>query len=585
MSKNIDPPYNTGKEFIYPDNYKESLDTYLAYAGLVDDEGKRFSTNTPNEGRFHTKWLNMMYPRLYLARNLLREDGVIFISIDDNEVAHLRKLCDDIFGEENFVSSLIWDSEGHTDNQYDIKVNHEYVFVYTKNFRALELGYVVDPNTRQDSNLWKGYAENSITKNGPGNPPSEVLLPKGFPVAVDCIYFKPNEPPKEFYRQLKDKGYITRQMTEKFNISYPIRRDKMIAKGGFLLNECRVFSGWANVNKLKAFINNQCMPLHEGEHGDTIKFYLSENGVLYYKRKRNRARNILSVLKNMGTTEQMRSTLERMGLFFQYPKPAKLISYLIKIGVMEDEGIILDFFSGSCTTAHAIFDLNKQDGGNRRFIMIQLPELLDPNDKEQKPGYDFCVAQGKPTNIAEIGKERICRVIKKIEDEQAAKKKEAKGQLPGFEEELPDLDLGFKVFKLDRSNFKIWNGTDVEISEKELVRQLALFIDHIDPEARQEDILYELLLKAGFMPTEKVEKLEMAGKTVFSIAEGALLICLEDEITSELIDMVAEVEPMQFICLDQGFQGNDQLKANAVQTFTARNHGRDKAEQIVFRTV
>ena len=175
--------------------------------------------------------------------------------------------------------------------------------------------------------------------------------------------------------------------------------------------------------------------------------------------------------------------------------------------------------------------------------------------------------------------------IKKIEEERAVKVKEAIGALPGMAENLPVIDLGFKVFKLDRSTFKIWDGSRPGASEEEMIRQLTLHIDHINPHASQEDILYELLLKAGFMPTEKVQKLEMAGMTVFSVAEGALLICLEDKITRELIDAVAAAEPMQFICLDKGFQGNDQLKANAVQTFNARNQGRDKAEQIVFRTV
>ncbi|MBW2092041.1 MAG: site-specific DNA-methyltransferase, partial [Deltaproteobacteria bacterium] len=209
-----------------------------------------------------------------------------------------------------------------------------------------------------------------------------------------------------------------------------------------------------------------------------------------------------------------------------------------------------------------------------KFIMIQLPEPCPENSEALRADYK---------TIADIGKERIRRVIKKIQEERADK--EAEGQLPGMEEENSDIDLGFKVFKLDRSNFKLWDGSNADATEDEIKEQLELHIDHIDPEASQEDILYELLLKAGFMPAEKVGEIELAGKMVYSIGEGGLLICLEDEITRELIDAVAEVEPKTFICLDRGFQGNDQLKANAVQTFSALNQDREKTKQIVFRTV
>ena len=258
---------------------------------------------------------------------------------------------------------------------------------------------------------------------------------------------------------------------------------------------------------------------------------------------------------------------------FSTPKPIRLIKRMLKVAVFEDD-LVLDFFSGSCATAQAVIDMNREDGGNRKFIMVKLPEPCDKESDAYKAGYK---------TIADIGKERIRRVIKKIEEEQIAKESEAK--LLGLEEDQSQLDLGFKVLKLNKSNFRIWDGSKTKASEEELFQQLAFHIDHIDTEASQEDILYELLLKAGFMPTQKVENLELAGKTVYSISEGALLICLEDEITRELIDAVAEAEPVQFLCLDHSFMGNDQLKANAVQTFAVRNQGRDKTTQIVFRTV
>jgi adenine-specific DNA-methyltransferase len=261
---------------------------------------------------------------------------------------------------------------------------------------------------------------------------------------------------------------------------------------------------------------------------------------------------------------------------FTNPKPVRLLEHFVPFIIKNSEDIVIDFFSGSCTTAQAVLELNQKDGINRKFIMIQIPEPCDEKSEACKAGYK---------NIAEIGKERICRVIKKIEKKWAVKAKEAKEKLPGMAEDIPDLDLGFKVFKLNKSNFKVWDGSDPNASEGKIFEQLEMFVDHIDSKSSQEEILYELLLKAGFMPTEKVEKIELADKLVCSIAEGALLICLENEITRDLIDAVGQAGPAQFICLDRGFKGNDQLKANAVQTFAARNQEKDSSEQIVFRTV
>jgi len=556
----IDPPYNTGKQFIYPDKYSESLETYLAYTGQIDDQGQKFSTNTEAEGRFHSKWINMMYPRLFLARNLLREDGMIFISISDKEVDNLRKLCNEIFGEECFVAQFIWNTEGHTDNQYDVKINHEYILLYAKNSKT-SLGYIIDPNTREESNLWKGYAENSITKNGSGNPPSEVILPVGFPVKVDNINLESNKPPEKFFEQVKKAGYITRQITKTFNVSYPIRIDNMAAKSGGLTKACRVYSGWANVNKLQRFIDQNCTPIIE-DNGDSLGFYLSENGVIYYRREREQARNILSVLRNMGTTEQMRSELERLGIPFQYPKPKELLKYLIKIG-LDDKDVILDFFAGSGTTAHAAYELNVSELHNIKCISIQLPELIDTNDKDQKESYDFCVSNSLGPNIANLCKERIRRVIKKIEDEESAKAKESRESLPGMTEEQAELDLGFRVFKLDKSNFNIWDGTVDENGD--VSDQIGLFVEHIDPDSRDEDILYEILLKSGFELTTKIEELDMAGKKVYSIADNALLICLDRKLTKEVITEMARLQPARVVCLDAGFTDNDQLKTNAVQ--------------------
>jgi len=529
----IDPPFNTGKEFIYPDKYAESLETYLAYAGLIDNEGKKFATNTPNEGRFHTKWLNMMYPRLYLARNLLHEDGVIFISIDDNEITNLKKLCDDIFGEENIIDTIVWKKRYQGAKEKYHAAIHEYMLVYAKN-------------------------KNNVPE---------------FTISVTDEY-------ERRYFKLKDERFYIRggyriqpleagkSMDPRPNLIYEI-----IAPDGSAVLPKRQWV-WEEERALKALSNKE-LEFSEGRNGNWsigFKQYLKdENGVI-------RRTKPFSIIDNVFTQDGTKEINELLGdNIFPFPKPSKLIRQLLDIatGDSDNNPLIVDIFAGSCPTAHAILELNK-DGGNRKFIMVQLPEPCEESTEAFKAGY---------RNIADIGKERIRRVIKKIEEEQNNKAKEAKSKLPGIAEEQSEIDLGFKVLKLDKSNFRIWEGSDPDASEEEIVKQLEMHIDHISSTATQEDILFELLLKAGFMPTEKVDKLELASKTVFSIAEGALLICLEDEINSKLIDAVAEAEPLQFICLDRGFSGNDQLKANAVQTFAARNQGRDKAEQIVFRTV
>lgn len=240
---------------------------------------------------------------------------------------------------------------------------------------------------------------------------------------------------------------------------------------------------------------------------------------------------------------------------------------LIDISGAGDDDIILDFFAGSATTAHAVLNLNKLDSGNRKFIMAQLPEPCVPNSEAFKAGFE---------TVADIGKQRIRLIIKKITHEQDGKL--------DFKESVSQ-DLGFKVFKLDRSNFKQWQKLEPSTPPEKIEEQLTLHIDHIDHHATPEDLLYEILLKTGFTPTEKIETKTIAGTKVFSVAEGALLLCLEDTVTKELVDQIAEIEPMQFICLDSAFHSNDQLKANAVQTFAARNMQKEKHNQIIFKTI
>ncbi len=522
----IDPPYNTGKEFIYPDKYSESLDTYLAYAGLVDDEGKKFSTNTPNEGRFHTKWLNMMYPRLYLARNLLKDDGVIFISIDDNEMKNLRELCDEIFGEENFVVDIIWHKKYAASNDAKgIPPMHDNILVYQKSglFNRFLL-----PRTEKQDSLYKYDDNDGREKWRPDN-----LTVK----TVSESYIFEIENPDTGVKFLPAKGRCW--LTNKETI------DKWIEEG-------RVFFG------------------KEGRGAPQLKRYLKEvqQGIVptsYWS------------YQEVGHTDNARKELKRLfqgNAPFDNPKPTGLLKRVLQIS-SKDEDIILDFFSGSCTTAHAVLDLNNEDNSNLNFIMVQLPEPCDEKSEAYKSGFK---------TIADIGKERIRRVIRKIETEQETTTDQL--SLPSAEEkDQKNLDLGFKVFKLNKSNFKVWDQLSSDISEEELLNAIQKHLFNMDEDASQEDILYEILLKSGLMLSDKVERLTLANKTVFSIAEGSLLVCLEDDISHQLIEAVAEFKPKQFICLDRGFHGNDQLKANAMQTFSAINQDRDKTDRIIFRTV
>lgn len=515
----IDPPYNTGNEFIYPDNYSESLDTYLEYAGLKDSEGRKFSTNTPNEGRFHTKWLNMMYPRLYLARNLLRDDGVIFISIDDNEVSNLRKMCDEIFGEENFITTLIWKSRQIVDsrNKNNASTDHEYIIVYSKSSDAGQL---------------KGKA---------------IKLSK---------YSNPDNDPRGPWMSNSILGLAN--ASQRPNLHYTVKDPET---GNEF--DCPADSGWRYSKiTMSEKIEDGRIVFPKSEDGrPREKKFLSELGSQFT--------GFSSVLsENVGFTlngsRELRDLFE--GKIFDFPKPASLLNALVNQGSSNND-IILDFFAGSAATAHAVLELNKQDNGNRKFMLVQLPEPCSLDSEAFKAGYK---------SIADIGKERIRRVIRKL----------------GAEEEgMLDLDAsasqdrGFKVLKLDSSNFRKWQRLDPSISPEELLEELRLHVDHIDPDASAEDLLYEILFKAGLTLVEPVETVTLAGSRLFSVAGGELLVSLEDRMTKELIDAVVEAKPKQFICLDAAFHGNDQLKANAVQAFNACNMQKEQADQILFRTV
>ncbi len=378
----IDPPYNTGNEgWIYNDRVS-SPEIRVWLGSVIGKEAEDLSR--------HDKWLCMMYPRLRLLKDFLRDDGIIFISCDDNEHQNLKIMCDDIFGKKNHAGTFIWNTEGNTDNQLQIKVNHEYIISFYSNhkFKEYAVGDTIDQNTRSDSNLLAGFADNNITKNSSKNPPHVVLLPAGFPCAVSKLSLSKENVDDLFFQKVAKSREISRSLQQEYKITrVPVRLDDMIAEEGYLVNECRVFSGWANAKKLAEFIENKCLPIAEGK--DELRFYLNANGCIRYRRSRSSARNILSVLRGLGTTERSKNELRHMGIDFSYPKPVDLISYLIKIGAEDEDSIVLDSFAGSGTTGHAVLKNNFEDGGKRTFVVVEMDK--DISSKVTSPRISNCI--------------------------------------------------------------------------------------------------------------------------------------------------------------------------------------------------
>lgn len=535
----IDPPYNTGKEFIYPDNYSESLDTYLKFAGLVDDDGKKFSSSTSGEGRFHTRWMNMLFPRLYLARNLLTNDGVIFISIDDNELVNLRKICDEIFGETNFYTCLIVRSNSRGQTYKEIAKTHEYILVYGKSEDSY-LNELEKTGDKADLNLSDNIGPFNLRELRNRNP---KFGRHNRPNLYYPIYVNPSI--------VDDNGLMPVSLTKQAGFDV-----ELVPLNSKAEESCWRWGKPKCDENIKATTNTSNLVAKSKNDGG---YLVCEK----YRKSTYKAKSIWndsSFLTEAGTVET--GELDMPG-YFDFPKPSSLIKQCIQLGSSPGE-IVIDFFAGSSTTAHAVMELNGERKGNRKFIMVQLPVPIATDAAAAKAGFD---------TIAELAIERLKRVSKKITSSENA------------DDAGIEPDVGVKVFKLNKSNFSGWQSIGPSIPTEELQRQLELSIDHIDANSNETEVLYELLLKAGFDLNVDVEKLKLASKEVFSIAGGHLLIFLGDEISTDLLDAVVEKEPIQFISLDSAFKGNDQLKANAVQTFAARNQGRDKTDQIVFRTV
>ncbi|MBU2649214.1 site-specific DNA-methyltransferase [bacterium] len=522
----IDPPYNTGKEFIYPDKFQDNLETYLRYTGQKDEEGLKLSPNTETSGRFHTNWLNMMLPRLNLARNLLRDDGVIFISIDDNEVSNLRKLCDEIFGEENFLGLFVINSSPSAIDYGHIAKVHDYAVFYAKN-----IDETVSYQLPEEDKEFK-YSD----EIGPFNL---------YPLYNGNVAFNPKTRPNLYYPfYLNPENKITNDF---FEIS-------LEEKEGWI-KVYPVVSRKDGIQRVWRWSKKKAI----NELNQEIVGYKTDSGEFRIVQKTRHTGKVIRSLFNDKEVSSRRGTAEVEGLFgskvFSFPKPTGLIKRFIKAGT-STEDIVLDFFAGSAPTAHAVLDLNQEDYANRKFILVQLPESCEGGYEASKSEYQ---------TIAEIAKERIRKVIKKIDAKQRKKAKDMEGNLFVNTEKAPKLDLGFKVFKLDSSNIKPWDADFDNLKDT-----LFNAVENIKPDRSESDVLYELLLKYGLDLAVPIEERKIDGKTVCVIGEGALIVCLANKINLEVVEGIAalkdELKPevMRVVFKDSGFK-DDVVKTNAVQ--------------------
>ena len=489
----IDPPYNTGNDFVYEDDYKDNLANYLEISGQSED-GQRLTTNTESDGRFHSNWLNMMYPRLKLARNLLKNEGIIFISIDDNEVENLKKICNEIFGEENFIGQFNWyKSETPPNLSRKIKKNIEYILVYEKIINNLK---------------YEGIQKFSKSDNGLLNQTN----------SIKTLIFPKNIVQTKLNNQILKKG---KYGTDSYDI---ILEEDTEIKDGIFIKEVKLTSKfkWSQ-NKL----------IEEIDNGTVISIKTKTLSPSYEKSSYDPEvpKNFIDKNVNVDTTENAGKYLKKLfdgKKVFDYPKPVSLIKYLLNFSPSEKSEIYLDFFSGSATTAEAIMENNYEKNKNDKFILVQIPEETDENSEAYNAGYE---------NICEIGKERIRRAGEKIVQESKNK----------------SLDIGFKVFKLDSSNVKKWNP-DYENLEKTLddFKENIYLADRT-----KEDLIYEIMIKYGIDLTLPVEKYENRN-TIYSIGAGALLICLDDnisrDITEDIIELSKDSEISRVVFKDDGFE-------------------------------
>ena len=497
----IDPPYNTGKDFVYPDNFKEGLQNYLEFSQQVDEGNKKISTNTETAGRYHSNWLNMMYPRLKLARNLLTDDGVIFISIDDAEQANLKKICDEIFGEGNFLGSIAWRRFNSQANIGMFAKVKDYILIYARNITLVDFGRIPLTETAKKEYQYKDehgiYARRPCIHSVRGRYVYDIKLPNGKVLSENWMITK------EVFEDEDRRGLIHWPQ----NGGNPMRKiylqDAM--KAGQIAND----------------------------------FWGSEFG------------------NNKNATEEIKNLFDGKRVF-DFPKPSKLLKNIIGLGSatkLSNDDVVLDFFSGSATTAHAVMQLNAEDGGNRKHIMVQLPEPTDEKSEAFKAGYK---------KISDIARERINRAGEKIKADFADKL---------AERETP-LDVGYRTYKLADTNFTKWQSAPTG-DLTELQARLDLMRESSNDNASEEDLLVEVLLKMGLPLTTRTQTVDVDGLHVYQVVaegdstEGQPVLYLNEHAKptlEQLRAIITDLTPSKFVILDDAFQGDNQLKTNLVQT-------------------
>lgn len=488
----IDPPYNTGSDFVYEDDFAKSTDEYLANSGQYDEDGNRMVQNTESNGRFHTDWLNMIYPRLKLAKDLLTDDGVIFISIDDNEQGNLRKICNQAFGEQNFIAQLIWEKKfaPQNDDKY-ITAVHDYILTYAKHKESWSpklqerTGEALQKFKNPDDDPRGAWTSGDLTSKTKAKGHSYAIIsPSG----------------KEFYPP------AGRQWAPAYDTYLKLRDDNRLWFG----------ENGENVPRQKQFLSE----IQSGVVPTSLLFH-SECG------------------HNQEAKKELLSLLNGIGSSFETPKPTRLIRKMLNLVKLESNDIILDFFSGSATTAHAVMQLNAEDGGHRKFIMVQLPEKCDEKSEAYKAGYK---------TICEIGKERIRRAGTKIKEEAGLA--------------AQNLDTGFRVLKCDTSNMKdvYYNPAEYEVN------MFSRLEDNIKADRTPEDLLFQVMLDLGVLLSSKIEETTIAGKTVFNVEDNYLIACFDSDVSEETIKAIAKQKPYYFVMRDSSM-ASDSVATNFDQIF------------------
>ena len=533
----IDPPYNADALTAYNDNFAQDKKQYWEESGITEN-GVVVDTETVPEGRIHSVWMSDIYARLLQARSLLTSDGIIFISINDKEVTHLKKICDEVFFPSNFIAQFVWGTDGNFDNQAKIKTCHEYILLYAKNASEFDFPHLVDPNITDKSKLNNAQIRNTIVKNGPKNPVQKVILKAGFP----CEF---------------KSGVIPARQNQ-----WPHFSEDIVVDNYKVVNDVEIESGWAARGQFDAFMNeeNNWKPVKDTKGQDTT-FVLLESGTIECVKDRGFKSHVISLLQNFGGTQSATSELSALGIYgFDYPKPTKLIEYLIRMNNCDD-CIILDFYAGSGTTGHAVVNCNLQDvGGKRKFILVQFPEAISAKHAAAKHGYKKISDQTIARNKA---------VYDKI-------KASYEGKLITPEDQQQLDQLGFKVFTLSKSSFPRVDFAPAPDKNEE--ENLALFQEYVAQKEQQltlafneDELITEILIKQGFMLTYKLElQPQFAKNRVFKATDGikTAYITVDSNLYDETVEYFMQHTDTKFICIERAL--------DTTKKFNLKNNMQDK---------